>query len=205
MLTRNGVVKKTLYRTNVVLTGKKKYNNFIRKNENIFLPKKYSFNNQSIEEVQYHILLMKRSNITKSAYYRDFYGKNCEISIDNYEILNIKPFNIETSLRYYNQGSIIYVDELYKYFVLKPHPKQIYYINMYIIIEFDDNIHLFLCKNKEESRYVYTYIRKLSLSSDLIQNLFFNEPLDDNFTRKVNKLCNDLGIKKILLNKNSYI
>ena len=166
-----------------------KYNEILKENKNVVFPVRFILNNRitrKMMEADYELLLIRKTHEDedKSTELRNEFGKFVEAEIvdsDKLKILNkdkyykeetfwVFGYNPKTERKNFNF--------IYEKFFLSQKGENGYFKRILvflnkIIIQYDNDIELVLCKNKEDAIRFYNVLSEMT-SKDKIKNVFFN-------------------------------
>ena len=173
VLFKNKVKKKIIKKFKTSQRANEFYNKLIKKSNEVIFEKKYEEGVKSKFEIAF---LEKRTNGFTPFYVRDEIGRQVKIELENedYVISKINEYRIPELILDYSINKKITIEEFIKKYLKKDSFKLISKLNNKIIVQNDDNYHLFTLKNNDDSsRFI----------DDLSKNFFTNKRNDCIFVK----------------------
>jgi hypothetical protein len=163
----------------------------------VHYPKKRIYKNKKLEEVNYHVVLIKkRLEGDKGITVRDKYGKLLESYTEDpdWVVLGRNDYGIEEQFYVTGANRKLNIQEIIKYVLLpklsEKNTKQVFMLNNKVIIE-GDALNLITCKDVEETIRLYNKLRLYCFDGKLQNVLFFGsiQKVDKSFWyQKLNKI-----------------
>ncbi len=173
----------------------KVYDNLLKAN-NIFFPKKYNWLGK---ETDYELVLIGPKSGTPIKHFRNDLGALVKVkSGGDFVVKKINPYSIEESFKHKNSGTTFDFKGLVKNFLVSNETKVIISINNKLVIEYfeNDNIDVFVLKNRDDSQRLNDTIKGFSYSNGLTNFIFFNDPAIDAIKRIYDLLEENYGISR---------
>lgn len=161
-------------------------------------------NNRRKTKVKYHITLLqirkkprKRLDMIRGDHvktFRDFNGKNILIKLDNHDVLYADEYFIESEFVYLNVNKKVYTDEIYYLLFDNALDKQIYYYKKYLIVQMENDFHVFKHTINYEIYNLYNTLLQICKLYNRLSNLFTGEINPNTKTEILEKIKNQLQI-----------
>ena len=155
----NNKSKKRIVATSRIFTNINKKYKEIHKKSNVIFPVKYNKKRECVFELALVCVGKCKKN---QIHRRDELGRLTEVTMKNkkYQIIKIKPFDIEEKIYDHQLGRRIEFKELYDRYLNSKNIMQIYSLNNKIVIQNNDLFNLFSLKNVSESSRFLSCIKK---------------------------------------------
>lgn len=150
------------------------FNKLVEDQKNIIFPKLI----ENAEESSYTLgLLTNTTNVQKSLFIKDDFGRNIPASIENssYVFLNIVPFNQEEKIFDWQTKSKITFNQFLKNYCNNKELKNIFTLNNKICVQKDNDLYAFSLKDKNESIRFLEVLREYFFSNGRLDALFVKD------------------------------
>ncbi len=173
----------------------------VLKSNKTYFPKVYNW--LGIER-DYELALTGPESSKSIEHFRDDKGALVKVKTGGeFVIKKISPYSIEEKFKHKNTNKIYEFKTLVKDFLIGDTTKVIISINNKLVIEYFENegIDVFILKNSNDSQRLNETIRSFSLSNNLNNFIFFNEPTKDTIKRIYDSLELNYGISRRWMSK----